>query len=226
MQRGGTLYGAPHPGYDAMRVRRVDMRGNRQVNGALIPALAPDRGMACCEPRNRRTSDCRQPGFRTMNERFIKLAVALTLAGMATSADAAIWAWGCRGKLGNDEVVFNRNTLAVISGHGAKQPLKAMVQREEPVEEKVDAVRFNADDNNGGFEKTMTFTQQDSEKTKLTLTEKSSRKTSDRTGRVGPRDEIWTTWTKVYRYALDGEPPRDITMECGEYTLTTKGGRR
>jgi len=151
--------------------------------------------------------------------------VALTLAGMASSADAAVWAWGCRCKLGTTEVVFNRNTLAVISGNGPKQTLKALVQREEPVDEKIDAVRFNADDSNGGFEKTITFTKQDSDKAKLTLTEKSSRKTSDRTGRAGSRDEIWTTWKKVYRYAPDGEPARDITMECGEYTLTTKGGR-
>ena len=160
-----------------------------------------------------------------MNVQIARLTLALTLAGVASSADAAVWAWGCRGKLGTNEVIFNRNTLVVISGNGPKLPLKVLVQREEPVEEKIDAVRFNADDNNGGFEKRITFTKQDDDKAKLTLTEKSSRKTSYRTGRVGPRDEIWTTWRKVYRYAPGGEPTRDITMDCGEYTLTTKGGR-
>ena len=153
-------------------------------------------------------------------------ALALILASVASAADAAIWAWGCRGKLGTDSVIFNRNTLAVVSGDGPKLSLKQLVQREEPIEDKVEAVRFNADDNNGGFEKTITFTKQDDGKIKLTLTEKSSRKTSDRTGRAEPRDEIWTTWKKVYRYALDGETPRDVAMECGEYTLTTTGGRR
>ena len=93
-----------------------------------------------------------------MSAHFVRLTLALTLAGMASSADAAIWAWGCRGKLATDEIIFNRNILAVISGHGPKLPLKTLIQREEPIEEKVEAVRFNSNDSNGGFEKTMTFT--------------------------------------------------------------------
>jgi hypothetical protein len=72
-----------------------------------------------------------------------------------------------------------------------------------------------------GFKRTYKDAEQ-----KLVLTELSSRQISNRKGRVGPRDEITTLFKKDYRYALDGEPARTITMDCIEYTLTTKGGRK
>jgi hypothetical protein len=45
-------------------------------------------------------------------------------------------------------------------------------------------------------------------------------------GELALREETWTTWKKVYRYAPDGEAPRHVAMDCGEYTLSTAGGRR
>jgi hypothetical protein len=57
------------------------------------------------------------------------------------------------------------------------------------------------------------------------LTEKSSRVTFKRNGRAGPRDEITTKFRKVYRFAMESEAPRDVTMQCMEYILSTKGGR-
>ena len=60
---------------------------------------------------------------------------------------------------------------------------------------------------------------------KLTLVEKSSRQTKARHARVGPRDEDKTFFSKVYQVTVADEAPRDVTMECMEYTLSTKGGR-
>src|SRR5262249_41805092 len=98
-------------------------------------------------------------GISIMNAPIGKLALAIILTTIASSADAAVWGWGCRGKLGTEEVVFNRNTLAVVSGKAPKQTLRSLVQRDEPVDDKVEAVRFNTDDNNGGFEKAMRFSK-------------------------------------------------------------------
>ena len=59
---------------------------------------------------------------------------------------------------------------------------------------------------------------------KVTLTELSSRKTSERNGRVGTREETTTTFRKRYRLVRSrrtaGGPPRDIEMDCVDYQLT------
>ena len=39
------------------------------------------------------------------------------------------------------------------------------------------------------------------------------------------RDENKTITRKVYRLEQDGAPTRDLTMQCMEYMLTTRGGR-
>jgi hypothetical protein len=39
------------------------------------------------------------------------------------------------------------------------------------------------------------------------------------------RDENKTITRKVYRLEKDGAPTRDLTMQCMEYMLTTRGGR-
>jgi hypothetical protein len=44
--------------------------------------------------------------------RIVGCIVAL-IAATAQPASAGIWAWGCMGKLGNERVVFDRNTLIV-----------------------------------------------------------------------------------------------------------------
>lgn len=40
------------------------------------------------------------------------------------------------------------------------------------------------------------------------------------------RDEVTDTFRKVYRYERDNETPRTLTMQCIEYTLSTRGGRK
>ena len=83
---------------------------------------------------------------------------------------------------------------------------------------------FQTDTENSGFEPTIGFAKSDD--LKVVLTEKSSRTISDRTRRVGPRDEIITIMKKQYSYVRGKDAPRMIAMDCMEYMLTTKGGRR
>jgi hypothetical protein len=80
-------------------------------------------------------------------------------------------------------------------------------------------------DGNSGFEPKIEFEKNAEGHQKLTLTEKFSRVVKVKRGRAGPRDEETTTFQKVYSFAFEGEPKRDIRMQCMEYTLSTKGGR-
>ena len=62
-------------------------------------------------------------------------------------------------------------------------------------------------------------------KPKLILTEKSSRKISGKHRVICHRDEDNDIYCKIYRYQRKDEPARDITMQCIEYQLSTRGGR-
>jgi hypothetical protein len=59
---------------------------------------------------------------RAMRIRIIAcLPVALALT--AASSDAGIWAWGCRGQFGNQQLIFNRYSIFVLEG---KKPLASI----------------------------------------------------------------------------------------------------
>src|SRR5258708_4044353 len=47
--------------------------------------------------------------------KFLAAALATTSAVFAAAgpASAGIWAWGCMGQLGNERVIFDRNTMIV-----------------------------------------------------------------------------------------------------------------
>jgi hypothetical protein len=151
-------------------------------------------------------------------------AGAIVIALLSSPASAAVWAWGCVGKLGSDQVSYNRYSLIVEPAKSSRVKLRQLINNEAELQTE-DGVRFESDDGNSGFEKTMGFKRTDA-KQKLVLTELSSRQVSNRKGRAGPRDEITTLFKKNYRYALDGEAARTIAMDCIEYVLTTKGGRQ
>jgi hypothetical protein len=87
-------------------------------------------------------------------------------------------------------------------------------------------VKYEAEDANDGFDQTMTFTFQDDPKRKVTLTEKSSRWISHSHKLICGRDEDTDIFRKVYSYAREAEPPRDITVQCMKYKLSTRGGRK
>ena len=88
-----------------------------------------------------------------------------------------------------------------------------------------DAEGYNADSSNDGLQQTMTYTNQSDEKNKLTFTEKSSRTISHRCHLVCGRDEDNSTERKTYRVERTGTAPIDVTLQCREYTLSTRGGR-
>ena len=57
------------------------------------------------------------------------------------------------------------------------------------------------------------------------LTERSSRTLSHMQCVVCGRDEETQIFRKIFRYQRDKELEREITMQCIDYVLTTRGGR-
>jgi hypothetical protein len=157
--------------------------------------------------------------------------IALAAIALAADASAAVWRWGCAGPVGESQIISNRYQLLVMPAkmpHGKLYDLIFLddLTKDEKVPKGSDAeiASYDADDGNSGLDKEMTFTRNDQSNPKLTLTEKSSKTVSHRIVH-GCRDQITDRFRKVYRYRADNKSPRDVTLECIEYTLTTKGGR-
>ena len=162
----------------------------------------------------------------------IMAGTSMVLAALVVTGDAsaAIWRWGCMGSLGESQIVSGRYQLLVLPTrmpHGKLNDLIFLddLTRDEklPKDSDADIAAYDADDGNSGLVKQMTFTRSD-EPGKLALTEKSSKLLGHRIVR-GCRDEITDRFRKIYRFKPDDAPPRDVTLECIDYTLTTRGGR-
>ena len=155
------------------------------------------------------------------------LVAAFGFIGASTGASAAIWAWGCQGQLGDQQVIFNRESMVVVD---TKQKMgdirKLRMTKIELPKESPPHVDYNPDDINGGLIETMDFTRADDPKRKIVLTEKSSRKISHSHKLICGRDQDEDIFRKVYRFQREDEPARDITMQCFEYQLSTRGGRK
>ena len=151
----------------------------------------------------------------------------LAAMGAPKSASAAVWSWGCQAQLGPQQIVFNRFSLVVVDTKqkmGDIRNLRA-TEIDLPPGSPPNA-NYAAEDANDGFEKTMVFKLKDDPKRKVTLTEKSSRRISHTHKLICGRDEDTDIFLKVYSYAHENDPPRDITMQCMEYQLSTRGGRK
>ena len=155
------------------------------------------------------------------------LVAAFGFIGASTGASAAIWAWGCQGQLGDQQVIFNRESMVVVD---TKQKMgdirKLRMTKIELPKESPPHVDYNPGDINGGLIETMDFTRADDPKRKIVLTEKSSRKISHSHKLICGRDQDEDIFRKVYRFQREDEPARDITMQCFEYQLSTRGGRK
>jgi hypothetical protein len=153
------------------------------------------------------------------------LVVVIASFGGVTIASAGIWAWGCQGQRGDQQVIFNRYSLFVVDSKQKLGGIRKLMA--EKIDDLVTAPKteFERVDFNSRLESPLTFTLVDDGKRKLVLTEQSSRKTSGRSRQICGRDETTDIFRKVYRYERDGEASRNITMECIEYQLTTRGGR-
>jgi len=156
---------------------------------------------------------------------FLAAVIATTSVVLVTAepASAGIWAWGCMGKLGNERVIFDRNTMIVTAAKLPRVKLEELGSAGSKLETQ-DGMTFENLGSNDGFEKSMSFKINDTSDRKLTLIETSSRKTFTRKGHVGRREETTTKFQKTFRYTFDKEPERKITMQCIEYVLTTCGG--
>jgi hypothetical protein len=75
------------------------------------------------------------------------------------------------------------------------------------------------------FNPVMNFKNHDNPDRTVVLTEKSSKKISSKTRLICGRDESTGIYRKVYRYQREDEPVQDITMQCIEFQLSTRGGR-
>jgi hypothetical protein len=159
------------------------------------------------------------------------LPLVVSMMFLADAASAAVWQWGCMGRLGEDQIVFNRDRLVLISGKAPAGKLDDFVRSGDfPVDAKHPAspreaiATYQPDNGNDGLSATMTFSGDGTQK--LTLTELSSKKIGHN-GRLvaGCRDETIDRFRKSYRVERDQEPARTVTLVCMEYQLSTKGGR-
>jgi len=165
---------------------------------------------------------------RAVRRRLILLSVAFA-ASMPWSAQAAIYKYGCLGRLGDQQIIFDDTALYIVKtgGHGSK-PRKFSVDNfsgaiaAAKASKDLDAMYEPADA--GVLDETMKFTRKEDEIRRVTLSEKSSRRLSHRHRVICWRDEDTDIYRKIYRYEREHEPARDITMQCYEYQLSTKGG--
>jgi hypothetical protein len=148
------------------------------------------------------------------------------LLALANGASAAVWAWGCQAQVGDQQIIFNRFSLVVVDTKVKMGDVRKL--RVEKIELPAAApphTDYEPDDVNGGFEDVMVFKRTGGAGHKVTLTQKSSKQTSHKHKLVCGRDEDTDTYRKVYSLQRDDEPARDITMQCMEYQLSTRGGR-
>ena len=164
-----------------------------------------------------------------MRQWIAGIAAGLVMLGTG-SAQAAVWAWGCQGQLTapDQTVIFTRFQMVVLEGK--RPPLKPQdLLGEEALNPLIGGGGAAYDPNNinsGLQDKGITFTRDTEPRSKITLTEQSSRRLSHKFKVVCGRDDITDMFRKVYRYERDGETPRSLTMQCIEYTLSTRGGRK
>jgi hypothetical protein len=149
------------------------------------------------------------------------------LLAASTGASAAVWAWGCQAQIGGQQIIFNRFSLVVVDTKAKMGDIRNLRVTEIDLPPgSPPSVKYVPEDVNGGFEKTMIFTRKDDPKAKVTLTEKSSRRISHKSKLVCGRDEDTDVYRKVYRYQREDKPSRDLAMQCMEYQLSTRGGRK
>ncbi len=155
------------------------------------------------------------------------LVAAFGLIGTSTGASAAIWAWGCQAQVGAQQIIFNRYSMVVVDTKQKMGDVRRLRPTEiDPPPGSPPNVKYVAEGDDEPFEKTIVFKRPDDDKRKVTFTEKSSHKISHTHKLICGRDEDTDLYRKVYSYQREDEPVRTITMQCMEYQLSTRGGRK
>jgi len=153
------------------------------------------------------------------------IGVALAAIGVASDASAGAWRWGCIGPLGDQQVLFSRYHLIVVPAKPPRGKLEDIIASDDLAQGATDVEQYIATDVNSGFTPTLEFTRGNDGQNKITLTEKSYKRLAHHAAMVCGRDEERNVFRKLYRYRHNDEAPRDITLQCMEYTLSTRGGR-
>lgn len=171
-------------------------------------------------------------------QRPIFLAALAALLIACNPASAGVWNWGCQGRLGDQRILFDYSGLTIADG---QSPPDAKASSRPPAfttDTVGRAIRTLKEAKQGvtefepaggiGLNSQPVFTRTDADRRTwtVTFTEKSSRRTFHRHKLICGRDEDTDFYSKVYRYEREGEPARDITMQCYEYQLSTRGGRK
>ncbi len=138
---------------------------------------------------------------------------------------AAIWTWRCQGQLGEQQVVFDRDLMVVRKSQKRLGDIRDLTV-EKAADVPGERESFLPANSNDGLSERLEFTASSDQKRKIVLIEKSSRKLSSRHRLICGRDEDTDIYRKLYRLQRDGEPDRDIQMQCLEYQLSTRGGRK
>jgi hypothetical protein len=164
--------------------------------------------------------------IRILSVLLAVLAASAPLAG----ANAGILSWGCFGQVGDQLVAFNRDGLYVTT---RKEPLKIRKPSVDAIEKVVSDIKSSDApsvsyivDNDDGLAGPLGYSRVDDIKHKLVLTRQSSKVISSKNRMICGRDESTDLSRNVYRLERDGEPSLDITMQCFEYQLSTRGGRK
>jgi hypothetical protein len=164
------------------------------------------------------------------------LAVFLTYLATqtVTGASAMAYRFACQGRLDEQRILFDFHMLYVVSGNSPVG--KAGTFSKGSIEGAIASIKsgrgftqFNEDDNSGntaGGPFTFTITEDGKQKQKVVLTEQSSKRISHRSRWICARGEDTDFYQKVYRYQINDEPTRDITMKCVEYLLSTPFDRK
>jgi hypothetical protein len=155
------------------------------------------------------------------------LSIALALWATSGAASAGVWVWGCQGKTGDQQIVFNRYALVVLPAQEKLGTLREIIDRDSIVKDGDPASTYeSAGGGDFGFNPVEKFQRHGDASHTVTLTEKSSKKVSRKSRLICGRDETTDIFRKVYRYQRNDEPASDITMQCLEYQLSTRGGRK
>jgi len=151
--------------------------------------------------------------------------IALIAVGGCEKAFAGSWHWGCAGPVGDKALIFTRYDLIILPAKTSRPKLRDLIFLDDLSKKFDDVPQYGAADVNSGLQQKMEFSRTDDEKDKVVLTEKSSKTMSHHTAIVCGRDEDTAVSRKVFSYHHNDEPPRDITLQCMEYMLTSRGGR-
>ncbi len=128
------------------------------------------------------------------------------------------------GPLGDRQIIFNRDHLIVLPAAPARGKLADRIGGDE-LAGPDDSDAYDATSAPVGLPATIVFKRHDAPDHKLTLTQKSSKLLSDRELH-GCRDQSTMLFRNVYSLQRDDAPAQDVTLQCEDYELSTRGGRQ